>query len=64
MGEDTWGTHYNEFEVDLKPGLAGEEAEGARADVRKALAGFPGVNFAVKPFLTERVEESRCATRL
>jgi Cu/Ag efflux pump CusA len=56
--EDTWGTHYSEFEVDLKPGLSGEEAEGARADVHKALAGFPGVNFAVKPFLTERVEES------
>jgi Cu/Ag efflux pump CusA len=53
--DDTWGTHYSEFEVDLKPGLSGEEAEGAQADVRKALAGFPGVNFAVKPFLTERV---------
>jgi hypothetical protein len=42
----------------LNQGLSGEEAEGAQADVRKALAGFPGVNFAVKPFLTERVEES------
>jgi CzcA family heavy metal efflux pump len=56
--DDTWGTHYSEFEVDLKPGLSGDEAEGAQADVRKALVGFPGVNFAVKPFLTERVEES------
>ncbi|GAC1554981.1 MAG: efflux RND transporter permease subunit [Beijerinckiaceae bacterium] len=56
--DDTWGTHYSEFEVDLKRGLSGDEAEGAQADVRKALAGFPGVNFAVKPFLTERVEES------
>lgn len=56
--DDTWGTHYSEFEVDLKPGLSGDEAEGAQAHVRKALAGFPGVNFAVKPFLTERVEES------
>jgi ABC-type multidrug transport system ATPase subunit len=54
---DTWGTHYSEFEVDLKP-LAGEEAEQARADVRKALSGFLGVNFAVKTFLTERVEET------
>ena len=26
--------------------------------MRKVLAGFPGVNFALKPFLTERVEES------
>ena len=54
---DTWGTHYSEFEVDLKP-LSGEEAEAAQADVRKALAGFVGVNFSVKTFLTERVEET------
>jgi Cu/Ag efflux pump CusA len=54
---DTWGTHYSEFEVDLIP-LSGDDAEAAQADVRKALAGFLGVNFAVKPFLTERVEET------
>jgi CzcA family heavy metal efflux pump len=54
---DTWGTHYSEFEVDLKP-LSGEEAEQAQAEVRKALSGFLGVNFSVKTFLTERVEET------
>ena len=54
---DTWGTHYSEFEVDLKP-LSGDEAEGAQAEVRKVLAGFVGVNFSVKTFLTERVEET------
>lgn len=56
--DDTWGTHYSEFEVDLVPGLAGDQAEGAQAEVRKALGGFAGVNFAVKPFLTERIEEA------
>ena len=55
--DDTWGTHYSEFEVDLKP-LSGEEAEEAQAEVRKALSGFLGVNFSVKTFLTERVEET------
>ena len=55
--DDTWGTHYSEMDVDLKP-LQGEEAESAQADIRKALAAFPGVNFAVKTFLTERVEET------
>lgn len=55
--DDTWGTHYSEMDVDLKP-LQGEEAETAQADIRKALAAFPGVNFAVKTFLTERVEET------
>ena len=57
QSDDTWGTHYSELDVDLKP-LGGEEAEFAQSDIRKALARFPGVNFAVKPFLTERVEET------
>ena len=56
--DDTWGTHYSEFEVDLVRGLSGEESEEAQAGMRKVLSGFPGLNFALKPFLTERVEES------
>ncbi|MBI2800749.1 MAG: efflux RND transporter permease subunit [Gammaproteobacteria bacterium] len=56
--EDTWGTHYSELEVDLKPGLSGNEAEAAQAGIRQALAGFVGVHFSVKTFLTERVEET------
>ncbi len=56
--DDTWGTHYCEFEVDLKRNLSGEESDEAQAEMRKVLSGFPGVNFALKPFLTERVEES------
>ena len=56
--EDTWGTHYSEFEVDLKPGLSGDEAEEAQADIRRAFAGFVGVNASVLTFLTERVEET------
>lgn len=55
--EDVFGTHYSEFNVDLKP-LSGDAAEAAQADVRRVLAGFPGVNSAVKTFLTERVEET------
>jgi len=57
LANDTYGTHYSEFEVDLKP-LGGEAAEQAQAGVRKALAGFVGVNFSVKTFLTERIEET------
>ena len=56
--DDTWGTHYSEFEVDLKRDLSGAESDEAQAAMRKVLAAFPGVNFALKPFLTERVEES------
>jgi len=56
-GDDVYGTHYSEFEVDLKP-LEGKQAEFAQSEIRNALAQFPGVNFAVKTFLTERVEET------
>jgi CzcA family heavy metal efflux pump len=56
--DDTWGTNYSEFEVDLKRNLSGAESDEAQAEMRKVLSGFPGVNFALKPFLTERVEES------
>lgn len=55
--DDTWGTHYSEIDVDLKP-LLGAEAETAQADIRKVLSEFPGVNFSVKTFLTERIEET------
>jgi len=55
--EDTWGTQYSEFEIDLKP-LSGDETETAEAEIRRTLAAFVGVNFSLKTFLTERVEET------
>jgi CzcA family heavy metal efflux pump len=57
VSEDIWGTHYSEFGVDLKP-LSTEQAESARSDIRKVLAQFPGINFAINTFLTERIEET------
>jgi CzcA family heavy metal efflux pump len=57
LSEDTWGTHYTEFEVDLVP-LAGDAAETVQDDLRRMLAGFPGVNFAIRGFLAERIEET------
>src|SRR5213593_665235 len=56
LADDTWGPHYSEFHVDLKP-LSGEQAELAQSEIRDALLKFPGVYFAIKPFLTERIEE-------
>ncbi len=58
LAGDVFGTHYSEFEVDLKQGLSGDEQEGVQADVRQALARFVGVNFSVKTFLSERIEET------
>jgi len=57
LSEDTWGTHYTEFEVDLVP-LSGEDAEKVQDDLRRILATFPGVNFAIRGFLAERIEET------
>ena len=56
QADDTWGTHYSEINVDLVP-LSGEEAESVQSEIRAALVKFPGVYFAIKPFLTERIEE-------
>ena len=57
LSEDTWGTHYTEFEVSIVP-LTGEAAETVEHDLRGLLAGFPGVNFAIRGFLSERIEET------
>jgi CzcA family heavy metal efflux pump len=57
LSEDTWGTHYTEFEVDLVP-LSGDAAETIQDDLRDRLQGIPGVNFAIRGFLAERIEET------
>ncbi|MDE2030095.1 MAG: efflux RND transporter permease subunit, partial [Alphaproteobacteria bacterium] len=57
LGDDTTGTNYSEFQVDLKP-LTGDAAEQAPLEIKKALTVFPGVNFAVNSFLAERVDET------
>jgi CzcA family heavy metal efflux pump len=57
LAEDTYGTHYSEFEVDLVP-ETGERARSVEGDLRTDLAAIPGVSFAVIPYLTERIEET------
>jgi len=58
ISEDTWGTHYSELDVDLKPGLDGEANESAEQEIYRALAHVPGVTSSLKTFLSERIEES------
>ena len=71
MGADTFGTHYSEFEIELKE-LNGPEQntvlekikniiEGEssqKADTEKTEKGYVGLNFAINTFLTERIEET------
>jgi CzcA family heavy metal efflux pump len=62
-GADTFGTHYSEFEIEIGT-LSGEEQTRILHEIRERLAGedndggFPGVNFAINTFLTERIEET------
>jgi Cu/Ag efflux pump CusA len=59
MGADTFGTHYSEFEIELK------NSDGPTQD--KILEqiedltqnnNYVGLNFAINTFLTERIEET------
>ncbi len=66
-GADTFGTHYSEFEIEIGT-LSSDEQNRILEEIRKKLsgvddkgnmtAGFPGVNFAINTFLTERIEET------
>ncbi len=57
LSEDTWGPHYSELEVDLVP-LTGAAARTVPDDLRRRLTGFPGLSFAIRGFLAERIEET------
>jgi CzcA family heavy metal efflux pump len=55
--DDILGSHYSELDVDLKRSN-GAQLEAAQAQIRAKLMEFPGVNFAMQSFLTERIEET------
>jgi Cu/Ag efflux pump CusA len=56
QGEDTAGPEFSEFHIELRPGLGASE-ETVKERIRATVAAFPGVSFAITPFLTERIEE-------
>lgn len=57
QADDTWGTHYSEIEIDLKP-IDGTDAVRAEEQIRATLASVPGVSASLKTFLAERIEET------
>ena len=57
LSDDTTGTHYSEFEVNLRP-LTGAAAVQARTDVAHALSGLLGVSVTVFTPLSERIAET------
>ena len=61
LGEDTWGVEYSELEVDLKE-FGAEDIEKVERQIKEKLAGIPGFNFEVFPFLSERIMETLSGT--
>ena len=56
-GADTYGSHYSEYEVRLKPS-SGAEQQQVLNQLRQVLDEFPGINYEANTFLTERVDET------
>ncbi|MCL7421024.1 MAG: efflux RND transporter permease subunit [Methylobacter sp.] len=56
-GADTYGSHYSEYEVRLKP-LSGLEQQRILNRLREILSDFPGILFEANTFLTERIDET------
>jgi CzcA family heavy metal efflux pump len=56
-GADTYGSHYSEYEVRLKPS-SGAEQQAVMDAMRAILANFPGILFELNTFLIERVDET------
>jgi CzcA family heavy metal efflux pump len=56
-GADTYGSHYSEYEVRLKP-LSGKDQQAVLERLRRILGDFPGILFEANTFLTERVDET------
>jgi CzcA family heavy metal efflux pump len=57
LGEDTWGPNRSEFHVELTPDPERDDAAVQR-DIRRILAGYPGVKSDVLTFLGDRIGES------
>ena len=59
MGADTFGTHYSEFEIELKnsDGPTQDKILGQIENLTQN-NNYVGLNFAINTFLTERIEET------
>ena len=57
-GADTFGSHYSEFEVDLKYDLSGKEQQQVLDTIRDVLEEYPGIRYEAYNFLSERIYET------
>jgi CzcA family heavy metal efflux pump len=56
-GADTYGSHYSEYEVRLKP-MSGSGQGEVLERIRGVLDDFPGIAYEANTFLTERIDET------
>ena len=56
-GADTFGSHYSEYEIRLKP-LSGAEQQAILDQLRDILDHFTGIIYEANTFLTERIDET------
>ncbi len=56
-GADTYGSHYSEYEIRLKPNSGAGQQE-ILDKLRGILGKFPGIGFEANTFLIERVDET------
>jgi len=57
LGDDTLGPQESEFDVTVAP-QNGEDLDTAQDRIRRILSRFPGFDFGLNSFLTERIEET------
>ncbi len=57
LGDDTLGPQESEFDVTVAP-RGGEDIDAAQDRIRRILSRFPGFDFGLNSFLTERIEET------
>jgi CzcA family heavy metal efflux pump len=57
LGDDTPGPQESEFDVNIRP-RGGEDTDAAQDRIRQILGQFPGYDFGLNSFLTERIEET------
>ena len=56
-GADTYGSHYSEYEIRLKP-LSGKQQQHVRNEIRAIVDDYPGILYELNTFLIERVNET------
>lgn len=57
LGDDTLGPQESEFDVSIRP-RRGEDVDAAQQEIRQILGRFPGYDFGLNSFLSERIEET------